>query len=81
MVRVVFYHASLAHTASENHGTAIRLGVLTGWGVSENAMPEEKKLEHVHRNDLWLDWSEQVRAVPCEPPVPRPLRLDNEIRL
>lgn len=78
--RVVFYHASLAHMAGENHGTAIRQGVLTGWGVSEAAMPEDKKLEHVHRNDLWLEWSEQVRAVQCDAPVPRPPQLDQEIR-
>ena len=78
--RVVFYHASLAHTAGENHGTTIRQGVLTGWGVSEAAMPEDSKLEHVHRNDLWLDWSDQVRAVKCEAPTPRPPQLDQETR-
>ena len=71
---VVFYHASLAHSAGENHGTAIRQGVLTGWGVSEAAMPEDRKLEHIRRNELWLDWGEQVRAGGSEPPVPRPAR-------
>ena len=78
---VVFYHASLAHSAGENHGAAIRQGVLTGWGVSEAAMPEDRKLEHIRRNELWLDWGEQVKAVESEPPVPRPARLDAEVRL
>ena len=78
---VVFYHASLAHQAGENYGQKIRQGVLTGWGVSEAAMPEDKKLDHVLRNDLWLDWSDGVRSIKSEPAVPRPARLDQEIRL
>ena len=70
---IVFYHTALAHMASQNHSSNIRQAVLCGFSLTPAVLPAPTdRLEHVRRNDLWLDWAAEVRAagagVPSTPP-------------
>jgi ectoine hydroxylase-related dioxygenase (phytanoyl-CoA dioxygenase family) len=58
---VVFYHNKLGHMAGANYGTSIRQATLTGFGLSEEALPVAELMEHAHDADIWRDWSEVVR--------------------
>ena len=69
----MFYHTALAHMASQNHSPNIRQAVLCGFSLTPAVLPTPTdRLEHVRRNDLWLDWAPEVRAagvgVPSTPP-------------
>ena len=36
--------------------------MISGFGKTEESLPDDEMLEHVRRGDLWLDWSDELRA-------------------
>lgn len=58
---IVLYHARIAHTPGHNFGNAIRQAVITGFGKTEESLPEKELLEHVTQCDIWRDWAPRVR--------------------
>ena len=63
---VVIYHAKLMHVPMFNHGSVIRQAVITGFGKTEESLPDEELFAHVDEADLWRDWSPEVRAIPAD---------------
>ena len=62
---VVLYHAKLMHVPMFNNSVGcIRQAVITGFGLTEEALPEQELYAHVDERDLWRDWAPVVRATP-----------------
>ena len=59
---LIIWCFQIAHTPTHNHGSKIRLAVISGFGKTEASLPDDEMLEHVRRRDLWLDWSDQLRV-------------------
>lgn len=60
---VVFYHNNLGHMAGSNYGDNIRQATLTGFGLTEEALPDQDLLAHALNSDIWRDWSAEVQGV------------------
>ena len=62
---VVLYHASLMHVPMFNNSKdSIRQAVITGFGLTAEALPEQEVFAHVDEREIWRDWAPIVRATP-----------------
>ena len=50
---LIIWCFQIAHTPTHNHGSKIRLAVISGFGKTEESLPDDEMLEHVRRGDLW----------------------------
>eukprot|EP01047_Picozoa_sp_COSAG01_P006923 COSAG01_NODE_255_length_20171_cov_8.232164_16_plen_235_part_00 len=62
MGTVVFYHARLGHMAGSNYSARIRQAVISGFKKTPDSLPDADVLTHALEDDIWRDWSEEVRA-------------------
>ena len=69
---VVFYHSRLGHHAGQNYSGNIRQAILTRLSKTEDSLPEAV----LHQtDDMWLGWSNRVRAAAGAPAGEGPARL------
>lgn len=69
---VVLYHAKLMHVPMFNNSVdSIRQAVITGFGLTDDALPEHELYAHVDDHDIWRDWAPVVRDTPEATPTAR----------
>ena len=71
---IVLYQANLMHVPMFNNFDAtdpadrdrlnIRQACITGFGLTEAALPDDELTAHVDEGDLWRDWAPEVRDAP-----------------